>query len=77
MGSVYSIKSRTCITRVNKHKVHVLVTFQVAFTKSGLISCKLKTETEWIIILDSYYFPFKKQSLKKMHQMNKFECTAG
>ncbi|KAI8890673.1 hypothetical protein K501DRAFT_236245 [Backusella circina FSU 941] len=38
MGSVYSIKSRTCITRVNKYKVHVLVTFQVAFTKSGLIS---------------------------------------
>lgn len=40
MGAVYSIQSRTCITRVSKDKVHVLITFQVAFTKSGLISCK-------------------------------------
>jgi hypothetical protein len=40
MGAVYSIQSRTCMTRVNKDKVHVLVTFQVAFSKSGLVSCK-------------------------------------
>ncbi|KAL9558530.1 hypothetical protein MBANPS3_000866 [Mucor bainieri] len=38
MGAVYSIQSRTCITRVNKEKVHVLVTFQVVFSKSGLVS---------------------------------------
>lgn len=38
MGAVYSIQSRTCITRVSKDKVHVLVTFQVAFSKSGLVS---------------------------------------
>ncbi|CEP08384.1 hypothetical protein [Parasitella parasitica] len=38
MGAVYSIQSRTCITRVNKAKVHVLVTFQVVFSKSGLVS---------------------------------------
>lgn len=40
MGAVYSIQSRTCITRVNKDKVHVLITFQVAFSKTGLVSCK-------------------------------------
>ncbi|KAI8640186.1 hypothetical protein BD408DRAFT_420268 [Parasitella parasitica] len=38
MGAVYSIQSRTCITRVNKEKVHVLVTLQVVFSKSGLVS---------------------------------------
>ncbi|GAN03068.1 hypothetical protein MAM1_0033d02519 [Mucor ambiguus] len=38
MGAVYSIQSRTCITRVNKEKVHVLVTFQVVFSRSGLVS---------------------------------------
>lgn len=40
MGAVYSIQSRTCITRVSKDKVHVLVTFQVVFSKTGLVSCK-------------------------------------
>ncbi|KAI7895289.1 uncharacterized protein EV154DRAFT_536144 [Mucor mucedo] len=38
MGAVYSIQSRTCITRVSKDKVHVLVTFQVVFSKTGLVS---------------------------------------
>ncbi|KAI9487240.1 MAG: hypothetical protein EXX96DRAFT_552337 [Benjaminiella poitrasii] len=38
MGAVYSIQSRTCITRVHKDKVHVLITFQVVFSKSGLVS---------------------------------------
>ncbi|KAI8331116.1 GRAM domain-containing protein [Blakeslea trispora] len=38
MGAVYSIQSRTCITRESKDKVHVLVTFQVVFSKTGLVS---------------------------------------
>ncbi|KAI8342877.1 hypothetical protein EDC96DRAFT_449583 [Choanephora cucurbitarum] len=38
MGAVYSIQSRTCITRESKDKVHVLVTFQVVFSKAGLVS---------------------------------------
>lgn len=40
MGAVYCIQCRTCITRVSKQKVRVLITFEVAFKKSGLISCK-------------------------------------
>lgn len=40
MGAVYSIQLRTCITRVNKEKVHLLVTFEVVFSKSGFVSCK-------------------------------------
>ncbi|KAG1471924.1 hypothetical protein G6F56_001838 [Rhizopus delemar] len=38
MGAVYCIQSRTCITRVNKHKVRLLITFEVVFKKSGLVS---------------------------------------
>lgn len=38
MGAVYCIQCRTCITRVSKQKVRVLITFEVAFKKSGLIS---------------------------------------
>ncbi|RCH86439.1 hypothetical protein CU098_007504, partial [Rhizopus stolonifer] len=38
MGAVYSIQSRTCITRSSKNKVHVYVTFQIVFSKSGLVS---------------------------------------
>lgn len=41
MGAVYSIQSRTSMTRISNNKVHVLVTFQVAFSKSGLVSCKI------------------------------------
>lgn len=41
MGAVYCIQSRTCITRVNKHKVRLLITFEVVFKKSGLVSCKI------------------------------------
>lgn len=40
MGNVYYIQSRTCITRMNKSKVRVLITFEVSFKKSGLVSCK-------------------------------------
>ncbi|CEI98853.1 hypothetical protein RMCBS344292_12951 [Rhizopus microsporus] len=38
MGNVYYIQSRTCITRMNKSKVRVLITFEVSFKKSGLVS---------------------------------------
>ncbi|GAA5794882.1 hypothetical protein HPULCUR_000230 [Helicostylum pulchrum] len=38
MGAVYNIELRTCITRVSKDKVHLLVTFQIVFSKSGLVS---------------------------------------
>ncbi|CAO3701562.1 unnamed protein product [Rhizopus stolonifer] len=38
MGAVYCIQSRTCITRVNKQKVRLLITFDVVFKKSGLVS---------------------------------------
>ncbi|KAI8075517.1 hypothetical protein BDF21DRAFT_343506 [Thamnidium elegans] len=38
MGAVYYIQLRTCITRVSKNKVHLLVTFQIVFSKSGLVS---------------------------------------
>ncbi|KAI8977931.1 GRAM domain-containing protein [Pilobolus umbonatus] len=38
LGSVYSIHSRTCITPVSPSKVRMLVTFDVVFTKTGLVS---------------------------------------
>ncbi|KAI8973698.1 hypothetical protein BDF20DRAFT_667193 [Mycotypha africana] len=38
MDAIYSIQSRTCITRVHRDKVHVLLTFQVAFTQSNFTS---------------------------------------
>ncbi|ORE07891.1 hypothetical protein BCV72DRAFT_101004 [Rhizopus microsporus var. microsporus] len=38
MGNVYYIQSRTCITRMNKSKVRLLITFEVSFKKSGLVS---------------------------------------
>lgn len=40
MGAVYSIKSRTNIMCINAQEVRVLVTFEVVFKKSGLVSCK-------------------------------------
>ncbi|CAO3691518.1 unnamed protein product [Rhizopus microsporus] len=40
MGNVYYIQSRTCITHMSKSKVRVLITFEVSFKKSGLVSCK-------------------------------------
>ncbi|KAI9251547.1 hypothetical protein BY458DRAFT_17800 [Sporodiniella umbellata] len=38
MGAIYYIQSRTCITRVSRQRVRVLVTFDVKFKKSGLVS---------------------------------------
>ncbi|KAF7729895.1 hypothetical protein EC973_003629 [Apophysomyces ossiformis] len=38
-NTISLVKTRTCITRVRKNKVRVLVTYKVEFTKSGLVSC--------------------------------------
>ncbi|KAL0085665.1 GRAM domain-containing protein [Phycomyces blakesleeanus] len=40
VGSIFVIKSRTCIRQVDPLQVHVKVTFKTKFIPSGLVSCK-------------------------------------
>ncbi|CAO3657968.1 unnamed protein product [Rhizopus stolonifer] len=47
MGAVYSIKSRTNIICINAQEVRVLVTFEVAFKKSGLVSSIIETNAAY------------------------------
>ncbi|RCI05159.1 hypothetical protein CU098_012892 [Rhizopus stolonifer] len=47
MGAVYSIKSRTNIMCINAQEVRVLVTFEVVFKKSGLVSSIIETNAAY------------------------------
>ncbi|KAI8376028.1 uncharacterized protein BYT42DRAFT_614815 [Radiomyces spectabilis] len=44
MGAVFAIKTRTCITRVGKSKVRLLVTYQAEFKQAGLMSSLIEKD---------------------------------